>query len=308
MLSVVIVTYNARKAVHKCLLSLKKSLDIFEKKTGEKWETIVIDNASIEPVAREIAQKYPWVRLIKNDVNTGFAAANNQGMKMASGEWLLLLNPDAFVFPETLSEMHRFMKTRKEADMAGCQLVYPDGTIQQSWGFFPTLLWIVLFMSFIDNLPVIRKHADAIHVRDLSRYRHTQETDWVTGAFIWLKSQVFEKTGGLDEKYFMYGEEMEWMYRAKKAGFKIFYTPVTKCIHLKGASIQSLVKAFTSEVKGYLYWFDKHNAPWERMVLPWILMAGGGFKALAWSIAGRREMAEANAAITKEILRTVFRK
>ena len=297
MLSVVVVSYNTKEITLQCLRRLK-----------EADEVIVVDNASEDGSAEAIKNKFPKVRLIANKKNAGFAGANNQGMREARGEWILLLNSDAYVLPETLPQMKKFMITHPVCDVAGCQLVNADGTIQASYGFFPTLRRIVLFMLFVDNFPFIRRRIDSIHVRDKSRYATTVEVDWVTGAFIWLKREVWEKTGGLDEKYFMYGEEAEWMYRIKKAGFKVFYTPQAKCIHLQGKSTKSLAKAFAGEAKGFLYWFSKHNPRWQQLILPWILLAGGIYKAIAWTVLGNRQWARANWGITDEIWHATFGK
>ncbi|KKT58463.1 MAG: Glycosyltransferase/rhamnosyltransferase, partial [Candidatus Amesbacteria bacterium GW2011_GWB1_47_19] len=308
MLSVIVVSYNTREVTLECLKRLSRAIEDFEDKTGSPVETIVIDNASTDGSAAAIKKRYPKVKVLINKKNTGFAAANNQGMAIARGEWLLLLNSDAFVFPDTLVKMVEFTDTNPECDVAGCQLLNQDLTLQQSWGYFPTLSRIILFMSFIDNFPVIRKYFRAIHVRDFSRYTKTTEADWVMGAFVWLKRTVREKTGGLDEKYFMYGEETEWMYRIKKAGFKVFFTPAAKCVHLKGASIKSMAKAFAGEAKGYIYWFSKHNPRWQQIILPWILIFGGIYKSIAWRVLDNKEWAGANFALSGEIWRATFEK
>lgn len=256
-------------------------------------EVIVIDNATTDGSVEAIKKQFPKIKLIANNDNNGFARGNNQGMSKAVGEWFLLLNSDAFVEPDCLAKAIEFTKRRPDADMFGCKLLNPDRTIQPSWGYFPTLRRLILFMSFIDNLPMIRSFTDAIHVRDISRYTE-QETDWVMGAWVMLKKDVFVKTGGFDTNYFMYGEEMEWMYRAKQAGFKIWYTPEPAAVHLGGASTNGKGKAFASEMKGYLYWWSKHNPIWEQKLLPYILKYGCLWKSWVWGLLGNKEMAEAN--------------
>ncbi|OGD06722.1 hypothetical protein A3H89_01185 [Candidatus Amesbacteria bacterium RIFCSPLOWO2_02_FULL_48_11] len=98
------------------------------------------------------------------------------------------------------------------------------------------------------------------------------------------------------------------MYRIKKAGFKVFYTPQAKCIHLQGKSTKSLAKAFAGEAKGFLYWFSKHNPRWQQLILPWILLGGGIYKAIAWTVLGNRQWARANWGITDEIWHATFGK
>lgn len=293
MISVIILSYNTQDITLKCLDHLYKSKDV-------ELEVIVIDNASSDNSVKAIKKEFPQVKLIANKENVGFAAGNNQGMKLAKGETILLLNSDCFVQTETLATCTKFLN---QFDVLGCKLLNKDGSIQPSWGYFPSLWRIVMLMSLVDNFPLLRKFIRSIHVRDISRYRHTQEVDWVTGAFILLKAQVFKKVGGIDEKYFMYGEEMEWMYRIKKQGFKIGYVPDAQATHLLGASTRSLSRAFSSEMKGYLYWFSKHNPSWQLPILKLILIIGTVYKAVAWSILGKSTRAHDHWNTFKEILR-----
>lgn len=286
MLSVIILSYNTKDITLECLKRLGKP--------EKGLEVIVVDNKSSDGSAEAIKNNFPEARLVANKENLGFAQGNNQAMKIAKGDWLLLLNSDAYVSPNCLEKAKEFIQRHPDADMAGCKILNPDGSIQPSWGYFPTLRRLALFMSLVDNLPLIRKWIDPIHVRDISRYNEEREVDWVMGAWVMLKKEVFEKTKGFDPNYFMYGEEMEWMYRAKQMGFKIWYTPTASCIHLGGASTKSLGKAFSSEMKGYLYWWKKHYPAWQQHVLLYILKYGSWWKYLAWTIAGNKEMAEAN--------------
>lgn len=268
VLSIVIVTYNTRDIILKCLEWVYRS-------GGKDCEVIVIDNGSSDETSRTIGQYFKAVKVFRNDNNLGFAKANNQGMALAKGEWILLLNSDCFLFEDTLAKISQFsISNFQKADVVGCQLLNKDGTIQPSWGYFPTLKRILLMMLFVDNLPVIRDTVDSIHVRSEMRYDKTTGVDWVTGAFVMLKREVFQKTGGIDENYFMYGEEAEWMYRIKQAGFKVSYTPEARAVHLLGASSPDRAPAIIGEMRGWLYWFGKHNKPWEQKVLPYVIMLG----------------------------------
>lgn len=277
MISVVILSYNTKDLTLKCLDKLYRS-------KGVELDVIVIDNASLDGSAEAIKKKFPQLSLISNKVNVGFAAGNNQGMEKAKGEHILLLNSDCFVEANTLSTA---VPKLTDFDVLGCKLLNPDGTIQPSYGYFPSLWRIFLLMSFIDNLPIIKRFIKSIHVRDISRYQTTQSVDWVTGAFTLLKSEVFKKVGGIDEKYFMYGEEMEWMYRIKRAGFKIGFVPEAVATHLGGASTNSQTKMLVSELKGYLYWFSKHDPDWKLPLLKLLLILGTAYKALVWTLLGK---------------------
>lgn|SRR3989344_2921520 len=279
MLSVIIVSFNTREITLKCLDCVYRS-----EGTGE-FEVIVVDNASTDGSVEAVAKNFPKVKLIKNSDNAGFAIGNNQGMKAATGETMLLLNSDCFVMWDTLAKASAAM-TRTKADILGCQLLNPDGTWQPSWGYFPTLRRIGQMMVFVDNLPIIRDGIDSIHVRSEMRGTVEQSVDWVTGAFMMLTRDVFAKTGGLDEKYFMYGEEMEWQYRAVKLGCKIWYAPAAQAVHMLGASSSDRGPAVVGEMKGWMKWFGKHNPAWQRKILPFVIILGCGLRIPlkpAWS-------------------------
>lgn len=255
MVSVIILSHNTKDVTLECLKRVKAE------------EIIVIDNASTDGTVEEIRKRYREIKILINETNVGFAAGNNQAMRIAKGDKFLLLNSDCFLEPDTLEKL-------PDRDVVGCKLLNRDGSVQPSWGYFPTLRRILQLMLFVDNFPIIRKFIDSIHVRDISRYKKEQEVDWVTGAFVLLKREVFEKVGGIDEKYFMYGEEMEWMYRIKKADYKVWYSPAGQATHLLGISSPDRAPAIIGEMKGWLYWFSKHNYRLEQIILPWIILKG----------------------------------
>ena len=214
---------------------------------------------------------FPGARIVNNKKPLGFGANNNQAMKVARGDKILLLNSDCLVQPDTLAVCYS-----TDFDVVGCKLTNAGGKTSQSTGFFPTLRRVIQLMLFVDNLPVIRKFIDTIHIRDMSRMKSTQRTDWVQGAFMMLKRKVYEKVGGFDENFHMYGEEIEWQYRMKKAGFKIWYFSDVQAVHLERQTVKSLSPAYAliGEMKGYVYFFKLHRPRWEQIVLPWILRLG----------------------------------
>jgi GT2 family glycosyltransferase len=200
----------------------------------------------------------------------GFGTANNQGMKVAEGEYILLLNSDCFVEMNTIKKMSE----PENLDVVGCKLLNQDRSIQQSWGYFPSLRRITQMMLFIDNLPIVRDVIDSIHVRSIKRYQQSHEVDWVTGAFMLMKREVYEKTGGFDEKFFMYGEEIEWQYRIKQQGFKIWFWPEATAVHLIGASSHTRAPAVIGEIEGWKYWFNKYHPGWQETALRLIVFIG----------------------------------
>ncbi len=274
MLSVIIINHNTSEITRKCIdcVLASKNIDL---------EVILINNT---PKDKIINSK---IQIINNKEILGFGENNNIGMKMAKGDKILLLNSDAFVKPDTLSKCYA-----QDFDVLGCQLLNEDLSIQPSWGYFPTLRRIFQFQVFIDNLPVIRKFADSIHIRDLSRLASTQKVDWVMGAFVMLKREVYEKTKGFDENLHMYGEETEWMYRIHKAGFDTYYFPETNCVHIARQS-NTLVSSFLGEMKGYIYWFKKYNSPFEQFLLKLILLFGCAIRIPAWAVWGKWDLVKA---------------
>lgn len=249
----------------------------------------MVDNASSDGSPQMVKSDFPKVALLKNSKNLGFAAANNQALKKAKGEFLLLLNSDTEFIEDSLLKMVSFMRQNKKIGIASCQLLDKRGLIQASGGFFPTLPRIFAWMFFLDDLPLFSSLVKSFHPHPPSFYlkqdwyeeKHHQ--DWVTGAFLMMRREVYEKVGGLDEKFFMYVEEMEFCYRAKKAGFKVFYTPETKIIHLGGGSGTSK-NAIIGEFKGLKYFFQKHKKSWQIFLALVLLKAGAAIRYLLFGI------------------------
>jgi GT2 family glycosyltransferase len=300
-LSVIILSFNTRDVTLECLSDLAVSANVLKSTLGIDTEVFVVDNASTDGSVAAISQGYPSIKLIVNKENVGFARGNNQAMEKATGEWILLLNSDAYLEEDSLVQLLAGAQQHSEWSLMGCQLMNADGTIQPSFGYFPNLLRVALLMFMVDNLPIVKSLVNSIHVRDLTRYELPREVDWVTGAFVLLKREVFAKVGGIDEKYFMYGEEAEWMYRCHLAGYKVGYWPGARCVHLGGASTKSSARMIEGEMKGYLYWFEKHNKPWQKKMLFWIIVAGCYFKFAAWKIVGHKEQSETSLAVAREI-------
>lgn len=294
MVSVVVINHDTFDITTKCLQNLYKS-------RGVDLEVILINNTPEDKLSPAARKKWPKTRIIDNKIRLGFAANNNQGMKAARGEYILLLNSDAFVYPDTIAACLTALRENK-ADVLGCRLTYEDGRTQQSWGFFPTLRRVVMIMSFVDNLPLVRKFADSIHARDLSRYTQTREVDWIQGAFVFLKKQVYKNTGGFDENLHMYTEEVEWEYRINQAGYKIIYFPGVSCIHLVGESVKNVSKMFVSEMEGFRYFFKQHRPKWEQWLLPWVQIAGVLIRIPAWAVWGKWHLVKAYVQVLPRLL------
>jgi GT2 family glycosyltransferase/lipopolysaccharide/colanic/teichoic acid biosynthesis glycosyltransferase len=228
--SVIIVNYNVRDFLHNALTSIARALQ------GIASEVFVVDNASDDGSNEMVKKTFPSVHLIPNTTNTGFAAANNQALRLAQGRYLVLINPDTVVQEDTFRSLISFLDSRQNVGLAGCKILNPDGTLQLAcrrsfpspWvaftkvsglsSLFPSSRWFAKYnLTYLDP--------DQMH-----------EVDAVSGSFMMLRREVYEKIGGLDETFFMYGEDLDWCYRAQQAGWKVFYVPVTSIIHYKGES------------------------------------------------------------------------
>lgn len=231
-LSVLIVNYNVRAFLENTLATVAKAV------AGIESEIIVIDNASSDGSVEMLRGKFPSVKVIANEKNVGFAAANNIGMRIATGEYFLLLNPDTIVQEDTVGVMLDFFKDHPEAGLAGCKILNPDGSLQLACRrSFPTP-WVAFtkifgLSSLFPRSPLFGRYN--LTYLDPDRMH---EVDAVSGSFMFLRRGAFEQVGGLDEQFFLYGEDLDWCYRVKKSGWKIFYVPATQIIHYKGQSIR----------------------------------------------------------------------
>jgi len=284
-LSIIIVSFNTKDLLRNCLKSI---YTLYPK--PYTLEVIVVDNASKDGSAEMVAKDFPQVALIRNKKNLGFAAANNQGIKKARGRYLLLLNSDTLILEDALAKMVAFMDRNKKIGIATCQLLNKDKTIQASGGFFPTLPRVFAWMFFLDDLPIISRLIKAYHPHEPSFYtknlfyqrEHFQ--DWVTGAFFLIRKKVVEKIGLLDEQFFMYVEEVDYCFRAKKAGFLVAYTPMAKIIHLGQKSLRQPGDAAVREYKGLKIFYQKHYPPFQLPLLLLFLKMGAALRFLIFGI------------------------
>jgi hypothetical protein len=286
--SIIIVNFNTKKILKKCLSS------IFELTKEIEFEVIVVDNASSDSSVEMIEKFFPKVKIIANRKNLGFGSANNQGIKKAQGKYVCFLNSDVVLVENSLGKLIKISNKHSQVGIYGPKLVNVDKTIQQSAGFFPNLPQVFLWMTFIDDLP-FGKLLKPYHVDHDSFYQEEQKVDWVTGAAMMVRKEVFERVGGFDEKIFLYGEEVELCYRVKKAGFSIFYTPVTKLIHIGRASMdKSDIGAITGEYKAILYFYEKYKSYLSRIIVFALLEFGALLRILIFGLCmGKKDLRRA---------------
>lgn len=229
-LSIVIVSYNTKELVSDCLKSIRAaSKDL-------KVETFVVDNNSFDGTAEMVQTDYPWVKLIANKDNRGFSKANNQAIRKAKGDYVLILNPDTRVLPETFKKMIGFLEENPDVGVATCRVEFPNGNIDPDCRrHFPTP-WRAFthfggLSKIFPGVKLFNQYNYGYLPEDIEH-----EIDACVGAFMIIPRKAIEKVGMFDEEYFFYGEDLDWCWRFREAGYKLMYTPITKIIHYKGAS------------------------------------------------------------------------
>jgi O-antigen biosynthesis protein len=229
-LSIVIVNYNVKYFMEQCLHSVQKACQ------GIDSEIFVVDNNSVDGSVKMIREKFPEIRLIENKENRGFSFANNQAIRKAKGDYILLLNPDTIVEDDTLHKIVRFMDDHPDAGGLGVKMLDGKGKfLPESKRGLPSPS-VAFFKIFgLSALFPRSKMFGKYHLGYLDREKiHT--VDVLSGACMLLRKKVLEVIGLLDESFFMYGEDIDLSYRITKAGFKNYYFPETRIIHYKGES------------------------------------------------------------------------
>jgi len=277
-LSIIIVNWNTKELLARCLKSLVCSQglifdkSLLTKKTKKQTlsqpflaEIIVVDNASTDGSQEMVEKRFPFVILLKNKENLGFSKANNQGIKIAKGKYLFILNSDTIVEKTAIKTLLDYLEQHNQIDIIGPRLLNPDGSPQANCGKFPTLpvVAIMLFKEHFGGSNLVR-----------SSPLESKFVDWLMGAAFIAKREVFEAIGGFDEKIFMYMEEVEWFYRAAKSGFKTYFLKDAEIVHLgRGSAKKGKTDPILNIYKGILYFYQKHRTFWELILVKLLLKA-----------------------------------
>ncbi len=229
-LSVIIVNYNVKYFLEQCLHSVIKAIEHIEA------EVFVVDNNSVDGSCLMVSEKFPSVILIENKINTGFAVANNQAIKLSKGEYVLLLNPDTMVEEDTFTKVIGFMDEHPDAGGLGVKMIDGKGTfLPESKRGFPSPMVAFYKIFGLSRLFPKSKRFNHYHLGYLDK-NQVHEIEVLAGAFMLMRRQTLDKVGLLDEDYFMYGEDIDLSYRIIKGGYKNYYYPHTAIIHYKGES------------------------------------------------------------------------
>ena len=237
-LSIITVSYNVRDLLQRCIASVEAALD----QAGLQGEMLVVDNASTDGTL-DMLEQYASpdrVRVLASKENLGFTRGNNRAIGQAGGRYVMLLNPDTELQPDVLSTLIRYMDAHPDIGVVGPRLRYGDGSVQSSRRRFPTLLSLLIESTVLQRwLPnTVRDYYVADRPDDI-----VQEVDWLVGACLVVRREAIEHAGVLDERFFMYSEELDWCRRIKQAGWKIVYNPDAEVIHYEGRSSEQNVLA-----------------------------------------------------------------
>ena len=255
-LTIVIVNWNTKEDLLTCLSSIKERL------RDPLFEVLVVDNGSNDGSSEEVRREYPWVELLENKNNSGFANAANMALRRMKGRYVLLLNPDTRVKERAIEKLISFMESHSEAGISGPQLLNPDGSKQNSIANFPSLATELL------NKSLLRWLFPKKFPGKERNYSEPIEVDSVIGACMMVRREAMDQVGLLDEDYFLFFEETDWCFRMKRAGWKIYHVPQAEVYHLQGKSAEAEKKRARVEYYRSRYHFFKKN----RGTLQWFIL------------------------------------
>ncbi len=252
-LSIVIVSFNTERLLKGCLRS------IYAGANGTPFDIWVVDNNSRDNSVPMVKAQFPSVKVVENRANVGFSRANNAIIAQSNSDYVLLLNPDTLIIEDAIERVVKFMNEHPQVGIAGCKVLNRDGTLQLACRrSLPTPKVAFYRLSGLSRL--------FPQSRTMGKYNLTyespdelQEVDAVSGAFLMIRREVIKDIGLLDERFFMYGEELDWCLRAKRAGWGIVYYPAAQIVHYKGESAKHNSRKATLEFHRAMYLFHKKH-------------------------------------------------
>jgi GT2 family glycosyltransferase len=268
--SVVVVTYNALPWVERALESVRGH------------DTIVVDNGSTDGTVELVRERFPDARLIEQE-NKGLGGGSNAGMRIASGDWFLLLNSDAWALEGALERLVAFAAEHPEAGVVGPKLRYPDGSLQRSVRGFPTVWRLATEYLFLRKLAPRSRALNAFYGAGFA-YDRPLEAEFLMGSVWLVRREAADAVGLFDEDFFMFSEETDWAYRFRQAGWQVLFTPDAEFVHVGGATTkQNWGPMFREQVRGHLRFLAKHQGRREaerarRLLLVSLRLRGLAFR------------------------------
>jgi GT2 family glycosyltransferase len=270
-LSVVLVGWNNRSYLEPCLRSL------YQCGLRRSFEVVVVDNGSTDGSQQMLKEQFPDVLIVQNHSNVGLSRATNQGIQQAAGRYVLLLNNDTLVNEPSLEAMTKFMESTPSAGAVGGKLLNPDGSFQGAGARFSSLLQEFLIATRLGELLYVGYPSHEIDDRETI-------VDWLSSACLLVRRVVFSQVGLLDEQYFIYGDETDFQFRLKQAGWNVYYLPQATTIHYGGRSLDRWRRR-KMVYRGKMLFYRKNYGSFAAFTLR--LMLGGLtlLKTLLWGIA-----------------------
>jgi GT2 family glycosyltransferase len=269
-LSIIIVSWNTRELLGSCLQS------IFRHPPPFPFEVIVVDNASGDGSPERVRREFPAVRLIENPANLGFAAASNSGAAAAAGSCLLFLNSDTRVHAGTLGGALSFMERHPHAGVMGCRTLDGGGAPQGTALRFPTPPRIFANISGLSRL---------LRLSRLRGHMRQRRADYIQGSFLVIRKRVFDRCGGFDERFFLYGEDADLCLRVRATGLAIEYDPACTITHHGGGSSSEPALRLAHFITGCQQLYGKHRSPRQRKQLAAFIRSALALRLLAGLLA-----------------------
>jgi GT2 family glycosyltransferase len=298
-ISVIVVNWNVRELLRRCLHS------VLNPTSGVALEVIVVDNGSTDGSIEMVRQEFPTVRLIANSDNRGFPAANNQGIAVARGRYVLLLNPDTEVTGDALATLLAFADANPDVGIVGPQLLYPDGRVQSSRRRFPTLTTAFFESTWLQPYAP-RRLLERYYISDRPD-NLIQDVDWLCGAALMARSRAIAQVGPMDEGFFMYSEELDWCRRFKEAGWRVVYLPTARVVHYEGRSSAQVLPARhihfqTSKVRYFRKYHGRFAAELLRLFLLGNYLWQTGVEGCKWLVGHKRPLRAQRIAVYWQVL------
>lgn len=291
--SIIIVNYNTKDLLRDCLNSIRKNTN------GVEYEVIVSDNKSADGSAEMLKKEFKDVILLENEKNGGFAYANNKGIKIAKGKYIFLLNSDTIVMENSIYKMYNYMEKNKKVGILGPKLLNADLSNQTSVFGYPTLFKEFASIFRLKNLlknkflkKCFVKLSKKILPNDVNQYmknfqedREVEKVEVLVGAAMFIRKEVIEDIGGLDESYFMYYEEIDYCLNSAKHGWPCFFYPYASIIHLVGQSSKKAnYVTFLARYESMIHYFEKNHGKRKKFAVKFIIILGMSIKLLKESI------------------------
>lgn len=293
--SIIVVAWNVRKLLQDCLDSVvAQTKDVH-------YEVIYVDNASKDGSVEMVRQRFPEVRVIENSQNNGFIKANNQGIEVARGRYVLLLNSDTLVLDNAIAKTVTFADAHADAAVVGCRVLNPDRTLQRTCFMYPSLLNMFLGATYLYKL--------FPGSRFFGRERMTwwafddvREVETVCGCYSLVRRDAIDQVGLMDPTYFVYGDDPDWCYRFRKAGWRVLFTPDAQIIHYGGQNTKQMASAFRWQLEGSKLIFVRlHRSRWMFPIARLLVALFFLLRVPYWCIVGalRKEQRDKSFATVK---------